>query len=186
MMNTAHAAVYKCKTAGAKITISDLPCENILPSQPSMFDSVNPRAQEKTPRQEKVKEKAQSLKNETQTQGDSLEERILAGHTMECRAWRQELSQQGQIKEGALLGSFRAKKESVGAKYEASCLTRANDITVLYLAQKESAKFEAARKVTCEAKARDYQKRQDSKAVMTEKQATELAFLASELARGCR
>jgi Domain of unknown function (DUF4124) len=170
--NTATAEVYKCKGASGKVTMSDIPC-----------DSTQVQAQVQT----KEKPQTEQHKKDVPAQGDALEERILAAHTRECRSLRQQLSKEGLLKDGVVLASPQnAGKETTWTKYEASCLNRANDVANLYLAQKETARLEAVRKATCDAKANDYQKRQVNKANMTEKQTDELAILAAELARGCR
>jgi Domain of unknown function (DUF4124) len=172
MMNMAQAEVYKCKSATGKLSISDIPCE---PTQ----------AQAQA--QAREKPQVESYKKDTLPQSDALEERILASHTRECRALRQQLSKEGLIKDGALLTPpTNASKETAWSKYEATCLNRANDVTSLYLAQKEAARLDVIRKTACEGKARDYQQRLENKATMTEKQMQEMSILASEVARGCR
>lgn len=183
MINAAQAEVYKCRGAGGKMTISDIPCEST-----QVHAQGQAQAQGQGQGQGQAKEKPpEPNKKDAPAQGDALEERILAAHTKECRVLRLQLSKEGFIKDGVVLASPQnAGKETAWGKYEVSCANRANDVTTLFLAQKETARLEAARRVICDAKARDYQKRQENKANMTEKQIEEQAILAAELARGCR
>jgi hypothetical protein len=100
---------------------------------------------------------------------------------------RQQLGKEGLVKDGVMLTlPQNASKETAWGRYDVSCSYRAHDVTTLYLAQKEAARLEVIRKTTCEGKTRDYQKRLDNKAAMTEKQIQEMSVLASEVARGCR
>jgi hypothetical protein len=184
LVNIAHAEVHKCRGAGGKMTISDLPCEQGLP--PSSSSSTKTQANTNT-LITKEKTLAEGYKNDTSSRVEALEDRIMAAHTSECRALRQHLYKQGGFKEGILTKQSKDDgKESVWSLYEATCAARANDITALYLAQKENAMLEAVRKRNCEAKALNLQKRQENKSSLTEKQAEELAVLATEVARGCR
>jgi hypothetical protein len=168
MMSLAHAEVYKCKGAGGRMTLSDIPCES-------------------TQVQAKEKPQPEPYKKDALAQSDALEERILAAHTKECRALRQQLSQEGLVKDGVMLAlPPNTSKETAWGQYDRSCANRANDVTKLYLALKEASRLEAIRKTACEVKARDYQKRLENKAAMTENQIQEMSILASEVARGCR
>lgn len=160
--------------------MSDLPCEQ------QASNSIIKVAQTK------VKTASSSTDDKTTAittpTRDSLEDRILAGHNPECKALRQNISQQGAIKDGIINVPTKADTglQSAWGRYQALCLTQAKDITVLYTAQKEGEKREAARKAACEIKTREYKNRSLTKSSMTEAQLDNLAILGAEVARGCR
>lgn len=178
------AEIYKCTGAGGRVIIGDQPC---VQSSADAFVAVDriKTAPATTPA---ARAPDMTDKERASLVLVALEERILLMHGPECRELRGQLKRRAYLADG-LLGVHRpisADDKVMWEHYQTKCLPQAKDVVALSVAQQEGAKREISRKVLCDHKALEYDRRKKAGPNFSELEAQALAVLASEVARGCR
>jgi hypothetical protein len=75
----------------------------------------------------------------------------------------------------------------IEVRYQQNCISQVKDIVVLDLAQKEKMSADKARKIACDSKTREYEKRkQQLTGASSYLDVTMFELLQAEVKRGCR
>jgi hypothetical protein len=173
--------VYKCVDANGRVTMSDQPCP--------VKNIVNTKDKIKEAQPALNKETVQIEKEQANTLRERLEKKIQHKHSAECWDMRIQLKKQGYfVSHPLLLGATQVEADNaVWERYKIGCLAQARDVVALDEAQREGASADKARKVACDIKMRDYEKRrQSANSALSDLEVNALATLQAEVMRGCR
>jgi Domain of unknown function (DUF4124) len=173
--------VYKCVDANSRVTMSDQPCP--------VKNIVNAKDKIREAQPVLNKETFQTEKEQANTLRESLEKKIQQKHGAECRDMRIQLKKQGHfVSHPLLLDATQLEVEkTLWERYRIGCLAQAKDVVALDEAQREGASADKARKVACDIKTRDYEKRRQlANSTLSDLEVIALATLQAEVMRGCR
>jgi hypothetical protein len=185
-----NGAIYKCVDARGRVLIGDQPC--VVHDAP-VASASDRKAKESLAAVAAlpltIKEPSQPERVQSLLEHESLEQKIQLKHNAECRDMRLQLKKKGHFASNPLLLEPSVNKDDklIEVRYQQNCISQVKDIVVLDLAQKEKMSADKARKIACDSKTREYEKRkQQLTGASSYLDVTMFELLQAEVKRGCR